>query len=695
MSSSLVMDSKEVVRIKAKKCNGLMQPEYKKLCVDPQLTSFDILQNLLVRAFDIKSDFAISYLATDDNGQSVYLSLLSDWDLDAAFLGSSNPYLCLKVDLKPFEEGLDDWDIVAPCDITKTTTRAVAVNLTSSIIDTITKKVSTVTKAIGLKQDDGKDVKPLKAPMSDAEFHNFLDTVGHLVQPKLFRLAVYQGGVEPSLRRVVWRHLLNIYPDDMNGKERFDYLKKKSNEYYKLRDDWRGKETGFIQFISNMVKKDVLRTDRNHWFFAGADENEHLVALFNILVTYGVTHPDVGYCQGMSDLASPLLVVEKDESHAYICFCSLMRRLRNNFSEDGILVTKKFEHLGLLLEHYDPVFAAYLRQDSPDMFFSYRWILLEMKREFPLDDALFMLETMWSTLPLDPPDSEISLADANHVDAVATASASPSTNHGCNYVQMRSLRRRISTTTASETKTTGGTTDETRPLSDDSGDLDPTEFVRIPLEVYDEMEKKSSQIDRSVRSTIGSGRTSSLSETVAEETGSRAGRATVAAGGDFELERILDEDVRGFDPKRRPNRIDLDRSKDADLAASESDETTLFSVELSSCEEVDENTNLLEPSSVDFVQVAEADRPVRLPSPVDFGCGNPFLIFLCLSLLVQHRDHIMSNRMDYNEIAVFFDRMVRKHNVQQVVHQAKCFYSLYLRQQQQLESDNSDSDLNV
>jgi hypothetical protein len=31
--------------------------------------------------------------------------MLSDWDLDAAFLGSSDPFLRLKVDLKPFEEG--------------------------------------------------------------------------------------------------------------------------------------------------------------------------------------------------------------------------------------------------------------------------------------------------------------------------------------------------------------------------------------------------------------------------------------------------------------------------------------------------------------------------------------------------------------------------------------------------------------
>ena len=51
-------------------------------------------------------EFNISYLARDEAGKPTYLSLLSDWDLDAALLSlSSDSYLRLKVDLQPFEEG--------------------------------------------------------------------------------------------------------------------------------------------------------------------------------------------------------------------------------------------------------------------------------------------------------------------------------------------------------------------------------------------------------------------------------------------------------------------------------------------------------------------------------------------------------------------------------------------------------------
>jgi hypothetical protein len=47
----------------------------------------------------------MSYQVRDDYGQEIYLSMLSDWDMDAAIQSASNPCLQLKVDAKPFEEG--------------------------------------------------------------------------------------------------------------------------------------------------------------------------------------------------------------------------------------------------------------------------------------------------------------------------------------------------------------------------------------------------------------------------------------------------------------------------------------------------------------------------------------------------------------------------------------------------------------
>lgn len=98
-----------------------------------------MLQSILVKAFDLKGDFSICYRILDVPDHEVYLPLLSDWDLDAAFLKyfifvifylvgvpiyllyfrahnislstCTEPCLCLRIDLKSFEECSDEWEV--------------------------------------------------------------------------------------------------------------------------------------------------------------------------------------------------------------------------------------------------------------------------------------------------------------------------------------------------------------------------------------------------------------------------------------------------------------------------------------------------------------------------------------------------------------------------------------------------------
>lgn len=58
-------------------------------------------------------------------------------------------------------------------------------------------------------------------------------------------------------RRVVWKHILNVYPEGMSGKERMEYTRRKSEEYYKLRDIWkdllkRGQVSFVLQGIASL-----------------------------------------------------------------------------------------------------------------------------------------------------------------------------------------------------------------------------------------------------------------------------------------------------------------------------------------------------------------------------------------------------------------------------------------------------------
>lgn len=330
-----------------------------------------------------------------------------------ALATSTDPFLNLRIDVKPFSEAtFSDSQLIPRAALTQ------SINAGQKYVQNrLPGLFSMVQKAFNFVDEQAALLQPPRPPLTDIEFRSFLDSVGLIVHPGELRRVIYNGSIEPSLRRVVWKHIVNVYPIGMTGKERMDYMKRKAAEYYKLRECWRlaiqnGCTDSELAYVTSMVRKDVIRTDRLHPFYAGSDDNKNIASLFNILTTYALNHPTVSYCQGMSDIASPLLVVMADESHAYICFCALMRRLKSNFMLDGISMTMKFAHLTDALQYYDPEFYEYLRmQQADDLLFCYRWLLLEMKREFAFEDSLKMLEVLWSSLPPDPPKGELQLFD--------------------------------------------------------------------------------------------------------------------------------------------------------------------------------------------------------------------------------------------------------------------------------------------
>lgn len=323
------------------------------------------------------------------------------------------------------------------------------------------KTFSLVSKALNLADDPSAPLIQ-RPPLSDSEFRYYCDSVGQIINQVELRKVIFSGGIDPSLRRVVWKHILNVYPSGLTGKERMDYIKKKSAEYYNLRERWRTavieqgtNMSGELAYVTSMVRKDVLRTDRHHPFYAGNDDNQNVGALFNVLTTYALNHPSVSYCQGMSDMASPLLVTMCDEAQAYICFCGLMSRLKYNFMIDGIAMTKKFTHLTEALQFYDIEFYNYLKQQqADDLLFCYRWLLLEMKREFAFEDALRMLEIMWASLPIDEKVKEMPLFEREFdVTPIEPTPQSPSMIIPENpYTKICAIRRQNSTNSLSQIK---------------------------------------------------------------------------------------------------------------------------------------------------------------------------------------------------------------------------------------------------
>ncbi|XP_010767247.1 TBC1 domain family member 25-like, partial [Notothenia coriiceps] len=296
-------EERGVVRVKVKKCDQVLPVEFRSFAVDPQITSLEVLQHILIRAFDLsgKQNFGISYLSRDWSGAEMYLSLLSDGDLDAAFVSSAKPVLQLKMDIKPSEESpvMEDWDIISPKDVigseqllperTRTLASA-ALPLTQSLLTQVGRTLSKVQQAFSWAY--GEEIKPFKPPLSDTEFHSYLNGQGQLSRPEELRLRIYHGGVEPSLRKVVWRYLLNVYPDGLGGQERMDYMKRKTREYDQLKREWTARVSyEDLEFIRGNVLKDVLRTDRAHPYYAGSEDSPHLTALTDLLTTFAITHP--------------------------------------------------------------------------------------------------------------------------------------------------------------------------------------------------------------------------------------------------------------------------------------------------------------------------------------------------------------------------------------------------------------------
>nr|XP_033807803.1 TBC1 domain family member 25 [Geotrypetes seraphini] len=645
-------EEREVVRVRVKKYEGLLQPEFRTFAVDPQITSLDVLQHILIRAFDLngKKNFGISYLSRDKQGQETYLSLMSEWDLGSAFAGASKPYLQLKIDIKPSEDSplLEDWDIISPKDVIasdlllveRRSLAAAALPFTQSIMSQVGRTFSKVQQVLSWSY--GEDVKPFKPPLSDAEFHTYLNHEGQLTRPEELRLRIYHGGVEPSLRKVVWRYLLNVYPDGLSGLERMDYMKRKAREYEQLKAEWQQRVTPEdLDFIRGNVLKDALRTDRAHPYYAGSEDSPHLVALHDLLTTYAVAHPRISYCQGMSDIASPILAVMDNEAHAYICFCGIMKRLEGNFRADGEAMSVKFSHLKLLLRYSDPDFYAYLlSKGADDLFFCYRWLLLELKREFAFEDALRMLEVTWSSLPPDPPEKEVELVGPP-----------AETKEGDRPVRQRHMLRPACEGALPEEAAMTGNTERPGRM-----------FPLLKQASFGEFKYYSAKNEDSSE----------------EEPGFGGNGTPVLARSRQPTE---EEDCGEHDPliKSQCHTPTVTKSFSAP-SLNPSSRLELSSLSAEEKEESIESPVCIPSSpSAPPPTVSPPLSMVSLPPPQEFGRGNPFMLFLCLAILLEHREHIMKHGMDYNELAMHFDRLVRKHNLNRVLHRAKALFADYLQ----------------
>lgn len=381
-----------------------------------------------------------------------------------------------------------------------------------------------------------------------------------------------------------------------------------------------------------------------------------------------------------------------------------------------------------------------------------------MKREFAFDDALRMLEVMWSSLPPSPPEKELKLFEQEFCETPPPPSPRPRENA---YTKICALRRQTSGASLSldegiSLRTKHIKPSKPRPFSS----LDEAALEKI----QEPAEKPSGRVVKNLNEFLTLDKNNLLKEnrnvkklTVdlgkkreSEDDGSSPDDSTEYFPMTTSMTRELRLELESFDrhvfgndrlkpestggggdevfvwenPLRTSTTPDEQTDLDLDLTVGEIIETDGGSVksvtpirllkkhessEQSSSSRTespvdntsDVNLSLLArrkgtleeintsingnipnvPRCSDDTDVSNyvKSKGINLPPPEEFGGGNPFLMFLCITVLRQHRDLIMHAGMDYNEMAMHFDKMVRKHEVNKVLNMARQMYANYLK----------------
>nr|CAD7571204.1 unnamed protein product [Timema californicum] len=246
---------------------------------------------------------------------------------------------------------------------------------------------------------------PRGQPLNIDQWAHCMDEEGRVLDAKHIKDIIFRGGVMPTLRYEVWKFLLGFFPWESTNTERQQLRKKKVEEYFQMKLQWRSmtlaQENRFSDYRErkSLIEKDVNRTDRTIPFFAG-DNNPNLQLLSDILMTYVMYNFDLGYVQGMSDLLSPILCLMTNEVDAFWCFVGFMDKVCSNFDLDQAGMKQQLSQLFCLLNVSERELASYLDQhESGNMFFCFRWLLVLFKREFSHQDIMRLWEVLWTDIP--------------------------------------------------------------------------------------------------------------------------------------------------------------------------------------------------------------------------------------------------------------------------------------------------------
>ncbi|KAL3884424.1 hypothetical protein ACJMK2_024563 [Sinanodonta woodiana] len=94
-------------------------------------------------------------------------------------------------------------------------------------------------QTIPVKESLSSPISNRTKPLTAQQFQEFLDKDGRLVDENALRKAIFLGGVEPDVRKEVWKFLFGLYPCSYTKRERgvllLDYILK----YHEMKSRWK------------------------------------------------------------------------------------------------------------------------------------------------------------------------------------------------------------------------------------------------------------------------------------------------------------------------------------------------------------------------------------------------------------------------------------------------------------------------
>ncbi|XP_061171112.1 USP6 N-terminal-like protein [Saccostrea echinata] len=186
---------------------------------------------------------------------------------------------------------------------------------------------------------------------------------------------IYKG-IPADVRGLVWARILNINQtrEEQNG------------VYMAMRDKTREKSSHIRQ-----IDIDVQRTYRNHTLFSeqyGVKQK----SLFHVLAAYSVYNTEVGYCQGMSEIAALLLMYLNEEDSFWglsELFCSQQHGMHGFFVPGFPKFHRYQEHHDVILNKFLPkVREHFEKNDVKPSLYLPKWYLQSFLGSIPFSLSL-------------------------------------------------------------------------------------------------------------------------------------------------------------------------------------------------------------------------------------------------------------------------------------------------------------------